>query len=467
MAIGGVVLHQRFGGVGLLCRVPAVVGVAAAIECASGICGGSVAAMDILAGGGNGFVAGVELPATWAIGRVDVVSAIGGISLGSEQPQLVWHVGGWNNDGVSGDCETDSRIAGGICLLGVNFGSVGSKVAREMTWRRAAAVSGGVMTGAMLFLFVVPSLIVGPRKNIEYLQTWMHRVAATNDVGMINDFNAHSKRNQSLTNAVYRIGNLIGYEIGSAPSDDALDDLVTRNNATLMDNLTVSGVMLLVRAAFLVLMFAVGWRGAKRRSVDDCNGGGACLPGNAGDFAVVVGTLLRDLAAGGGALPGMALVAWPKPVSCRNGNYGLHVGVGSLRAIVVDGKNWASGNWHKRVVYDCLCDGDTVDVGQALGGGEQRWSSSNGRGRLLRLLRAGLSGPLMTQFAHHELQGRGVFANRGGEIVVDRRLLCRYGRKCRTCSNRPTIALRGRHRGVVRPSKPGHRSGLDLACTRG
>ncbi len=78
----------------------------------------------------------------------------------------------------------------------------------------------------------------------------MHRVAATNDVGMINDFNAHSKRNQSLTNAVYRIGNLVGYEIGSAPSDDALDDLATRNDSTLMDNNAVSGVMLLVRAAF-------------------------------------------------------------------------------------------------------------------------------------------------------------------------------------------------------------------------
>ena len=138
-----------------------------------------------------------------------------------------------------------------------------AKGAREMAWRRAAAVSGGVMTGAMLFLFVVPSLIVGPRTNIEYLQTWMHRVAATNDVGMINDFNAHSKRNQSLTNAVYRVGNLVGYEIGSAPSDDALDDLATRNDSTLMDNNAVSGVMLLVRAALLVLMFVVGWRGVR------------------------------------------------------------------------------------------------------------------------------------------------------------------------------------------------------------
>ncbi len=50
---------------------------------------------------------------------------------------------------------------------------------------------------------------------------------------------------------------------------------------------------------------------------------------------------------------------------------GLHVGVGALRAVAVDGKNWASGNWHKRVVYNCMCDGDAVDVGQALGGGEQ------------------------------------------------------------------------------------------------
>ena len=68
---------------------------------------------------------------------------------------------------------------------------------------RALAVTAGVLVGAFLFLFAIPSGFLGWNKNLGYLRTWTTQIAANENVGRRSNFDIHSPRNQSLSNAVY------------------------------------------------------------------------------------------------------------------------------------------------------------------------------------------------------------------------------------------------------------------------
>ncbi len=127
-------------------------------------------------------------------------------------------------------------------------------------WQQAAAVASGVAVGLLLFLFVLPSLCVGPKKNVEYLYSWARRVAANSHPGPINGINIHSKRNQSLSNAVYRLGNFVNYEIGHGKSDEQLDEIGVERAASVMDQPAVTKTLLMVRGALLLLLIVAGWR---------------------------------------------------------------------------------------------------------------------------------------------------------------------------------------------------------------
>jgi hypothetical protein len=68
---------------------------------------------------------------------------------------------------------------------------------------RAGAVTAGVVLGGLLFLIVIPAAIVGWQKNLDYLHTWTVQIASNQLVGRRSNFDIHSPRNQSLTNAVF------------------------------------------------------------------------------------------------------------------------------------------------------------------------------------------------------------------------------------------------------------------------
>jgi hypothetical protein len=88
-------------------------------------------------------------------------------------------------------------------LLGQLWVSLIGSGERRSRTIRAGMVTAGVVLGGLLFLIVIPAAIVGWRKNLDYLQTWTVQIASNQLVGRRSNFDIHSPRNQSLTNAVF------------------------------------------------------------------------------------------------------------------------------------------------------------------------------------------------------------------------------------------------------------------------
>jgi hypothetical protein len=93
----------------------------------------------------------------------------------------------------------------------------------QRDWRGALTCVGGCL-GLLVWLFAVPAMTVGTDANAQMLRTWVARVVSNNDVGGENDFHYRSKRNQSLANGVWRLGNYVAYQAGwSDVSDERID----------------------------------------------------------------------------------------------------------------------------------------------------------------------------------------------------------------------------------------------------
>jgi hypothetical protein len=150
-----------------------------------------------------------------------------------------------------------------------------------MGWDRrklapAAALLGGMAAGLVLFLLLLPAAAVGWTANLHHLQRWTDKVVLNQDVGGDNDLTYHSVRNQSLINAVYRLGNWIAYAWDGGP-----DDLAEPSEQPVMpmDQPIVHRMLLVVRLGLLVLLSAVGWRAARRGGALDVAAayGAACI----------------------------------------------------------------------------------------------------------------------------------------------------------------------------------------------
>ena len=89
------------------------------------------------------------------------------------------------------------------CLLLQSWSTAAKKRSQRRSWIQAATLTGGVLTGGFLFMFAVPSLLIGWRSNLDYLDQWRTRIVTNEHVGPISKLNIHSYRNQSLANAVY------------------------------------------------------------------------------------------------------------------------------------------------------------------------------------------------------------------------------------------------------------------------
>jgi hypothetical protein len=129
---------------------------------------------------------------------------------------------------------------------------------------RALATVVGQFTGLVLFVFLLPGSLIGHRENLTHLATWVARVAANDDVGADNDFNARSKRNQSLTNAVRRLGNRLAFATGTGPDDRLVDDLANQRTSMPMETPLVDRALRGAAVALLALLFVAGWRIAGR-----------------------------------------------------------------------------------------------------------------------------------------------------------------------------------------------------------
>ncbi len=125
---------------------------------------------------------------------------------------------------------------------------------------RAWATAAGQVVGLALFVIVVPGLIVGQSANLSHLQTWVTRVVANDDVGVDNEFNAKSKRNQSLSNAARRLGNRLLFAAGLGPDDRLVDDLANAAVQMPMETRAVDLAIKAMAAVIIALLLFCGWR---------------------------------------------------------------------------------------------------------------------------------------------------------------------------------------------------------------
>jgi hypothetical protein len=140
---------------------------------------------------------------------------------------------------------------------------------------RAFATLTGQIAGLIVFVFLLPGSLLGHRENLAHLATWVSRVVANDEVGIDNDFNARSKRNQSLTNAVRRLGNRLAFAAGMGPDDQLVDDLANQSVEMPMENGLMDHALRAAAAGLLVLLFVAGWRTAR----DGDSAGAAALFG--------------------------------------------------------------------------------------------------------------------------------------------------------------------------------------------
>ncbi|HZZ27482.1 MAG TPA: glycosyltransferase family 87 protein [Pirellulales bacterium] len=129
--------------------------------------------------------------------------------------------------------------------------------------QRAVGVLLGTTVGMALFLLVIPSLAIGPAANIKHLNTFVNNVLLDDGGKLDDDFSVHSKRNQSLTNAVYRLGNWTAHVFGGAPNDQLIDAFATRDAAMPMDSRWAVWTLRLLQISFLALLLAAGWVAAR------------------------------------------------------------------------------------------------------------------------------------------------------------------------------------------------------------
>ena len=127
--------------------------------------------------------------------------------------------------------------------------------------RRFVHCVSGFMVGMIFFLLLLPTILIGWENNSRHLETWYTGVATNERLGEAQNFDAHSVRNQSLNNAVYRLGNWFTYTFTGGP-DDRSTSLPTAPPTPLpMDAPIVRTILVVPRVmlALLLIVVAVRW----------------------------------------------------------------------------------------------------------------------------------------------------------------------------------------------------------------
>jgi hypothetical protein len=115
-------------------------------------------------------------------------------------------------------------------------------------WRDACCVTGGMAIGLLMFIFIIPSTLLGPKQNLVHLESWVTRVVTPPDPGNVNEFKIHSPKNQSFANAATLPDRYFNRTDGSVPA------------------WIIKGVRIAFVVALLILGLGVSCRGASGRA---------------------------------------------------------------------------------------------------------------------------------------------------------------------------------------------------------
>jgi hypothetical protein len=161
---------------------------------------------------------------------------------------------------------------------------------RSAALGRIGSCAGGTIVGLVGGLLIVPATLVGWQANLRHLDTWWTTVAVraerSTDDALAGD--SYSVRNQSLANAVCRLGNFAHYQLGG-PNDEGLPPDAQGNRGLLMDHPAVGLVLLAARLLVTCLTVVVAWCVGRRR--DPC--GHAAFFGLACASTLVIAPIAR------------------------------------------------------------------------------------------------------------------------------------------------------------------------------
>ena len=135
-------------------------------------------------------------------------------------------------------------------------------------------LTAGFAVGIALYLFLIPSSLIGNRRNLDSLRTWAARVATNDSVGRDFHFEFHALRNQSLANAMYL---LLAPDELTAKSSFTTESTPEAHAWRLRVESIARRVDMVLRALILVLLSALTIKTGRGRLLERAGGFGlAC-----------------------------------------------------------------------------------------------------------------------------------------------------------------------------------------------
>jgi hypothetical protein len=100
--------------------------------------------------------------------------------------------------------------------------------AARLHWpmRRLFISLSGLALGFLLFILLIPAALIGWNSNLTHLRAWSDFMLVKADDGGIDprSGNSHSLRNQSMQNALYRLGNYASHTLAEGPDDRLVEN---------------------------------------------------------------------------------------------------------------------------------------------------------------------------------------------------------------------------------------------------
>lgn len=130
---------------------------------------------------------------------------------------------------------------------------------------RLAFSTSGFVTGFILLVFVFPSAVIGWKANLKHLDTWIKLIgsSAVHVRSAIPLDNPYNKKNQSLENAIHRLGNWVAHTFFNGPDDEYYADW-RKNLNKPMHTPGVRAVVLALRIGTVLLWIGAAFRLARR-----------------------------------------------------------------------------------------------------------------------------------------------------------------------------------------------------------
>jgi hypothetical protein len=137
------------------------------------------------------------------------------------------------------------------------------KTESRVTSSRFLGAGAGVLSGLVLFFFVVPSMFIGWQSNVTHLKTWS-RVIGNQAVETSTEAHFSSPRrpkNQSLHNALYHTGNQVAFWLSDRSEPNPWQYHETEGR--FMSSPAVTKTILAIRVLLGLLLIPVAWRMAR------------------------------------------------------------------------------------------------------------------------------------------------------------------------------------------------------------